>query len=177
MGPTGPRDACWPRDQIRVQEMGGVLRTPVLRWAPAHPVPPRHSQQPAHCPEPSVLMALPPARRTQVLSSEALALVLHTKPLQKPRRAEGAQVLSSAGGSSWGPCFPLQAPLRSLQGTPPLVLCALPRRAWAGPLPGLCPACCPGHACCPSPPCKLPLLLPALEAVLLTAGPAQPPSG
>lgn len=90
------------------------------------------------------------AYRTQVPHTERpWALVLHTEQLQKPRRAEGSQVLSSGGGSGWGPCSPLQAHSGSLQGAPLLVLCALPWRAWGCPcpLPGLCPRLQP-----PSPP-------------------------
>lgn len=129
-------ERCW----------GGVLCAPrcVLCSSPPRPPTPltaAWSLPGALCPHGSA------ACRTQVLHTERpWALVLHTEQLQKPRRAEGSQVLSSGGGSGWGPWSPLQAHSGSLQGAPLLVLCALPWRAWA--LPTLRH---PGHACHPLP--------------------------
>lgn len=149
MGPTWPRGARWPSGQIRVgaawirEVLGGFCVLPCCVLCSSPPCPPTPltaawSLPGALCPHGSA------AYRTQVPRTERpWALVLHTKQLQKPRRAEGSQVLSSGGGSGWGPCSPLQAHSGSPQGAPLLVLCALPWRAWGCPcpLPGLCPPC------------------------------------
>lgn len=142
--------------------MGGEFVLPRRVPCSSTPIPTRPSQQPGHCPESSVLMALPPARRTQVPCPERpWALVLHTKPLQKARRAEGSQVLSSGGGSSWGPRSPLQAHSGSLRGTPLLLLCALPWRAWGRPCPWALPSLLPRPRLLP---------LPTLRASFVAAG-------
>lgn len=141
--------AQWPDQGRRCSDprgVGGVLCAPrcVLCSSPPRPPTPltaAWSLPGALCPHGSA------ACRTQVPHTERpWALVLHTEQLQKPRRAEGSQVLSSGGGSGWGPWSPLQAHSGSLQGAPLLVLCALPWRAWA--LPTLRH---PGHTCRPLP--------------------------
>lgn len=132
---SGCPTAQWPNQGLRCsdpRDVGGVLRTPLLRAAlqpTLGPTPPAAAWS-----LPGALTALPPAE-PRPHAERPWALVLHTKPLQKPRQAEGSQVLSSGGGSSWGPCSPLQADSGSLQGAPLLVLCALPWRAWGRPCP------------------------------------------
>lgn len=146
--------------------------------APAHPVPTSPSQQPGHCLESSVLMALPLACRTQVLCPERPWLWCSTRNRCRspagPRAPRCYLLVEAAAGD----LVPTAGPLGGPSGDPTLTsVCTS--------LESLGPALSPGSAqpVAQATPAALPTPARFLlccwrrAAVPLTAGAAQPPSG
>lgn len=111
--------AQWPDQGRRCSDPrgvgGGFCVLPAACCAPAHPVPPHPSQQPGHCPELSVLMALLPAEPRSSIQRGPGLWCSTQNSCRSPAglRAPRCYLLVEAAAGDLGPhCRPTRGPCR-----------------------------------------------------------------
>lgn len=124
-----------------------VCRAP----APPSPHAPRSSLVTARSPLSSWLCRPPAEPRSCVQRGPGLWCSTRNRCRNPagPRAPRCYLLVEAAAGDLAPHCRPTRGPFRG----PHSYFCVhFLGEPGADPVPGLCPACCPGHACCPSPP-------------------------